>query len=176
MRPGDLSGLEKTRGGKKMKIIWTIIVIVVIVIGGGAIFIWSGAYNVGADQPGWKITDWLLEETRDRSIEVQSRSVTVPLSIEPAWIENGKYYFYGTCQICHGAPGYPPDKFTKGMDPRPPDLTAQPTDLQVAELFWIIKNGIRMTGMASFGVALKDDEIWGIVGFLKQPHKSQKQP
>jgi hypothetical protein len=157
-----------------MRIVWTLIIIAIILLGGGAIFVWSGVYNVGADQPGWKITDWLMEVVRDRSVAVHSRSIAVPSSFEPAWIENGSYYFYGTCQICHGAPGYSPDKFAKGLDPKPPDLTSQPTDLKDAEIYWIVKNGIRMTGMASFGVALKDDEIWGIVGFLKKPPQSQK--
>ena len=102
-----------------MKIIWTLVIILIIVVGGGAICVWSGAYNVGADQPGWGITDWLLEEARDRSVTVHSRSITVPPSIDPAWIENASYYFYGTCQICHGAPGYPPDKFAKGRTQAP---------------------------------------------------------
>ena len=60
-------------------------------------------------------------------------------------------------------------KFTEGMLPYPPDLKDIAKDRQPPQLFWVIKNGIRMTGMPSFGsIGVSDQEIWTIVAFVKK--------
>jgi hypothetical protein len=156
-----------------MKTVWVVLVIVAVLIAAGVVFVWLGVYNVAADQPHWKITSWFLEEVRERSIAVRSRDISPPSSVSPTTVENASYYYYGTCDICHGAPGNPPDKFSRGLDPRPPDFASPNWDMpEEAEMFWIIKNGIKMTAMASFGEEVfKDGEIWAMVHFLKNLHK-----
>ena len=60
-------------------------------------------------------------------------------------------------------------KFSEGLHPDPPDLKEVVDELSPAQLFWVIKNGINMTGMPSFAAAgAKDEEIWSIVAFLKK--------
>jgi mono/diheme cytochrome c family protein len=69
------------------------------------------------------------------------------------------------CATCHGAPGVESQKFSEGMNPDPPDLKDVAGDTEAAELFWVIKNGIKMTGMPSFGkIGMDDKEIWSVVG------------
>jgi hypothetical protein len=59
-------------------------------------------------------------------------------------------------------------KFSEGLNPGPPDLKDIVDDMLPQELFWVIKNGIRMTGMPSFGkIEVPDQEIWTIVAFVK---------
>jgi hypothetical protein len=156
-----------------MKTVWVVLVIVAVLIAAGVVFVWLGVYNVAADQPHWKITSWFLEEVRERSIAVRSQDISPPSSVSPKMVENATYYYYGTCDICHGAPGNPPDKFSRGLDPTPPDFASPNWDMpEEAQMFWIIKNGIKMTAMASFGEEVfKDDEIWAMVHFLKNLHK-----
>jgi len=78
------------------------------------------------------------------------------------------------CVNCHGAPGFDWAKFSEGLHPDPPDLKEEVEGRSPEELFWIVKNGINMTGMPSFGaIGVADDDIWKIVAFLKQlPHVS----
>jgi mono/diheme cytochrome c family protein len=76
---------------------------------------------------------------------------------------------YGTdCSMCHGADGHTPTDNGRWMYPRASDLTSpevgQYTD---RELFWIIKNGIRLTGMPAFGKVESDENIWDLVSYVK---------
>ncbi len=54
------------------------------------------------------------------------------------------------------------------MNPQPPLLSDASKQGRDNELFWIIKNGVRMTGMPAFGLTHRDEEIWAIVGFVRQ--------
>ena len=79
------------------------------------------------------------------------------------------------CVNCHGAPGVDWAKFSEGLHPDPPDLKEdRGRHARLKQLFWVVKNGINMTGMPSFGaIGVADDDIWKIVAFLKQlPHVS----
>ena len=73
------------------------------------------------------------------------------------------------CANCHGGPGVGWAKFSEGLNPGPPDLKDVVGGLEPRELFWVVKNGIKMTGMPSFGaIGVPDQEIWSIVAFLKK--------
>jgi mono/diheme cytochrome c family protein len=80
-----------------------------------------------------------------------------------------KAYASFGCATCHGAPGVTWLKFSEGLHPDPPDLKKVAGELSPAQLFWIIKNGINMTGMPSFAEAgAQDNEIWSIAAFVKK--------
>jgi mono/diheme cytochrome c family protein len=135
-----------------------------------AIFIWSGLYNIGADSPHWGITFLLLEEARERSVEMHSKDIVAPSFDDHKLLEVGFPHFDEMCRQCHGAPGYPRDEFAEGLYPLPPSLA--PGDVQQelspSELFWIVKHGIKMTGMPSFGKTHTDEQIWGIIAIVKK--------
>ena len=66
-------------------------------------------------------------------------------------------------------PGVNWAKLSEGLHPDPPDLKEVVDRRSPAQLFWVVKNGINMTGMPSFALAgAKDEEIWQIVAFLKK--------
>ena len=70
---------------------------------------------------------------------------------------------------CHGGPGVKWAKFSEGLQPDPPDLKEIADERAPQQLFWVIKNGINMTGMPSFGaIEVSDHEIWTIVAFVKK--------
>ena len=89
---------------------------------------------------------------------------------DPASVQAGaKAFAAHGCTNCHGGPGVNWAKFSEGLHPDPPDLKEVVDQLSPAQLFWVVKNGINMTGMPSFAQAgAKDDEIWSIVAFLKK--------
>ena len=89
---------------------------------------------------------------------------------QPARVQAGaKLFAANGCVNCHGAPGVKWAKFSEGLNPDPPDLKDAAGELDPPEIFWVLKNGIRMTGMPSFGaVGVGDDDVWSIAAFVKK--------
>lgn len=132
-----------------------------------AVFVYSGYYDIAATDPHWPLTHRLLETTRTRSIEAHAQGISVPAGLDdPAKLAMGVEHFAAHCAVCHGAPGVPRGDIAEGMYPKPPDLAAIKT-YSDAELFWILKHGIKMTGMPSWADH-GDDELWATVAFIKK--------
>ena len=73
------------------------------------------------------------------------------------------------CASCHGGPGVTWARFSEGLRPDPPDLKEVVKDLTLAQIFWVVRNGINMTGMPGFNlVEAPDEEIWTIAAFVKK--------
>lgn len=134
----------------------------------GLAILYSGIYDIAAVNHHWRITQSLIDQARTRSIAFHARGITVPPGLESdANLPMGVEHFAAHCAVCHGAPGVPRDDIAEGMYPQPPDLKAAANFYSDAELFWILKNGIKMTGMPSWADH-GDDDLWAIVAFLKK--------
>jgi mono/diheme cytochrome c family protein len=138
---------------------------------GAAAFFFGGFFNVAANHPDPDIVNWALVNVRKASI-ARHATDRPPTSLdEPALVRAGaRAYAQSGCTNCHGGPGAEPAKFSDGLNP-PPNLKKVVDVLLPQELFWVIKNGIKMTGMPSFGAEdppVPDQEIWTIVAFLKK--------
>jgi len=132
------------------------------------IVVYSGAYNVAADVPHTKLVYWLLDTARDHSVSVRAQSVSVPGDLNDAKrIAAGAGLYAEMCSGCHLAPGMKKTEISQGLYPAAPEL-AKGTDLTPAEEFWIIKHGIKMTGMAAWGKTHNDTLIWDMVAFLQK--------
>ena len=135
---------------------------------GGLGFIYAGSYDVAATAPHWQITHWVMETARVRSIKAHAAGIQAPPGFdEPAKIFIGVEHFAAHCAVCHGAPGVPKGDIGQGLYPPPPDLSKASQLYSPAELFWIVRNGIKMTGMPGW-VDHGDDELWATVAFLKR--------
>ena len=142
----------------------------IILLIGAAVFFFGGFYNVAANEQDNGVVASALVHVRQASIS-RHANATPPGSLEDAaTIRSGAHAFLERgCVNCHGGPGATWAKFSEGLNPAPPDLKEVVGGAQPAQLFWIIKNGIRMTGMPSFGATgVPDQEIWSIVAFLKK--------
>jgi mono/diheme cytochrome c family protein len=136
----------------------------------GAIIAFGGFYPVAAstgDPPG---VGALLSASRDHAVEKSAAGLHPP-QFTQADIREGGSHFKGMCQECHGGPGVKPEAFSTAMNPDPPDLGKATDDLSVSEVFWIAKNGLKMTGMPAFGKVDEDEELWKIAAFVKQMEK-----
>ena len=134
-----------------------------------AIFFFGGYYNVAGTAGEPEFVKWAISLVRDASIERHAKD-TPPLSLDdPAIVQAGARAFSERgCVNCHGGPGVEWAKFAEGLHPDPPDLKELADD-RPQELFWVIKNGINMSGMPSFGaIEMPDQEIWTIVAFIKK--------
>jgi hypothetical protein len=146
----------------------TVAAVVVLFALAGAVLVYSGAYYVGADQPHWSLTSWLLNAARDRSIRAHASGIAVPAGLDdPARIVTGVFHYAEHCAVCHGAPGVERGDLAEGLYPRPPSLAEAAHIYTPGELFWIVKHGIRMTGMPAWGDH-SDDELWATVGLIEK--------
>ena len=155
-----------------MKILSVIGVLAIIAAVAAAVFFFGGFYSVAATQPNLGIIDWVLAYVRDASINRHAVDQP-PLSMEePATIQAGARAFASRgCTSCHGGPGVMWAKFSEGLRPDPPDLKDVAKDLTPAQIFWVVRNGINMTGMPGFSLSdppVPDQEIWSIAAFVKK--------
>lgn len=133
----------------------------------GAIAVYSGAYNVAADEPHTRAVYALLETARVRSIAVRADALRVPDDLgDEARIRQGAGNYAAMCMGCHLAPGMEPTELSKGLYPAPPDLTRK--TVSAGEAFWAIKHGIKASGMPAWGGSMGDDYIWNLAAFLQQ--------
>lgn len=151
-----------------MKIFATFALVFIIAVISLVGFAYSGLYNVSAISPHSGITDWLLSTTSHASIERRAREVEVPNLEDQALAMAGINDFDSMCAGCHGAPGREPEAIGRGLNPPAPDLAEEAAELTPAELFWVTKNGIRMTGMPAWGATHDDDSIWPVVAFMRK--------
>ena len=147
-------------------IIWLLGLLVLVAVGAGG-FIWSGAYNIAADDPHWALTAGLLETARDRSIAMRMSGADMPDLADESLVRAGAGNYDAMCERCHLEPGEQRSELSLGLNPAPPNLTKDRID-DPAEAFWVIKHGIKMTGMAAWGKSMDDESIWGMVAFLQQ--------
>ena len=152
-----------------MKILIGSVIAIVLLIAAAALFISSGSYNISATTPHWNITHWILEEIRDRSTAYHSKGIQPPSLNDSKFVGVGFRQYHAMCRLCHGAPGYSPSEIARGLYPKPPDLGLKNMpQLSDAEIYWVVKNGIKMSGMPAFGPTHNEDELWSVVAFLRR--------
>ena len=150
-----------------MKSLYSLLAAAVVAFVGAVLFIYCGVFNVAADNPHTKPVYWLMETVRERSIVTRAKGIEVPPLTDSAMFKDGGADYNEMCTGCHLEPGGEESELALGMYPRPPNLTKVILD-NPAETFWIIKHGMKMSGMPAWGITHDDQRIWAIVAFLQQ--------
>src|SRR5262249_5976880 len=134
------------------------------------VFFFGGFYSVAGTAGEPEVVKWALGKVRQASVVRHAKDQPPGSLDDPATGRAGARAFSERgCATCHGAPGVEWAKFSEGLRPDPPDLKEVADQLTPEQLFWVIKNGINMTGMPSFGlIEVPDQEIWTIVAFVKK--------
>jgi mono/diheme cytochrome c family protein len=151
-----------------MRIVGTILGLVILGILTAALFIYSGWYDVAASKPHLALTSHLLHTTMERSVAVRAADIQPPDLSGQDLIKKGAEHYHRNCAVCHGAPGIPLGKIGKGLMPQPPELAKKAGEWTSAELYWIVKHGIKMTGMPAWGKTHKEEDLWAIVAFTER--------
>lgn len=133
----------------------------------GLTVVYAGLFNVSALWKDPALVQWVLNETRENSVSSRAVSIEVPDLSDAQQVEDGFRSFREMCAICHTPPEASDSPTAQGLNPEAPDLAKKAEHMSEAELFWVIKNGIRMTGMPAWGPTHKDPELWSIVAFIK---------
>ena len=147
-------------------IITTTAALVVIGVVGVGAFVYSGIYNIGADDHHTRPVYALMQTLRERSIEWRSKDLTVPNLDDPQLILKGAGQYAAMCTGCHLAPGMADSEIRPGLYPQPPELSKFRYDPR--EAFWVIKHGIKMSAMPAWGGSHDDVTIWSMVAFLQK--------
>lgn len=147
--------------------------------------LYSGWYPMGADVPHNRLTYWALQTLRDRSIARSIREIEVPPLDDANLLLAGGADYNEMCTQCHLKPGQKESEFTLGLYPKPPNLAMsaeghghahgtsdgdahEDASANAARQFWIVKHGIKASGMAAFGLTHDDERIWAMVAFLQK--------
>ena len=152
-------------------LIGAMIALAVVVPAATYAFVKSGLFDVGASSPHSEFTEWITHETMIHSVRRHAEPVTPARGFTAAQVLAGFCAYETHCVACHGAAAVARQEWASGMEPAPPYLLDVQQRFTPRQLFWIVKNGIKMTGMPSWRSSLSDAQIWSVVGWLEVSSK-----
>jgi len=111
----------------------------------------------------------LARNARRLAIPAGARKLQNPAAETPENLRDARLHFADHCAVCHANDGSGDTAIGRGLYPKPPDLRREETQkLADGELFWIIENGVRFTGMPAFGGAQgSEQDSWKLVRFIR---------
>lgn len=156
--------------------VWRRVALIVAGLGavgavGAAIAIGAGLILTSARPPHSALTTFVLHTAFKQSVARGAGGVTMPADLdlaEPGLIRLGGEHFANTCASCHGGPGLGQSPLALSMRPSPQHLPAVVGQFTDAELFWIVREGVRFSPMPAWPAEGNFDEIWAVVAFLRQ--------
>ncbi len=148
---------------KIIRIIASAIIVVVITVVG---YVYSGHYDVSATSTHSRLAQWVMSTTMHESVQRRAKDIKVPNLDDEALQLAGINDFDSMCATCHGTPGREPGAIGQGLNPPAPDLQESADHSTTAELFWVTKNGIKMTGMPAWSASHDDEALWPVVAFM----------
>jgi mono/diheme cytochrome c family protein len=151
-----------------MRVLAAIAGLLCLAAASGAIVLYSGLYNVAATEPHFAAVHWILETGMRRSVQRRAANIEVPSLDDPAMRRRGAVLVRRHCVSCHGAPGIAPSGFALGMTPLPGNLAHTAREWRPGEIYWVVRNGIKMAGMPAWEFRLSDDDLWAIVAHVEE--------
>ncbi len=134
----------------------------------GALVLAAGIMSVSATVPPSDLERKLATFAVNRSVARRAPKVANPVAATPETLAAGLTHYRSMCVTCHGASGVDPSAIGEGLNPPAPDLTMPSVQGRTdGELFWLIQNGVRMTGMPAFGPSHDEKDLWTLVTFLR---------
>jgi mono/diheme cytochrome c family protein len=134
----------------------------------GVAFIHSGVYNVAAGSQHTRVVYWALERGMHASVQRRAADVKPPASFDEATLRKGARCFQVNCVQCHGGPGQAPAEFAGGLLPAAKSLVHTARALPLEHVYWITRNGIRLTAMPAWELRIGDSELWAVAAFISQ--------
>lgn len=160
-----------------MKRSMLLVVAVLLVLGAMALAYVAFAFTLSAlEEPG-ELETQLATRAKHWLVGRSARGLLPPEPpADPLSIASGSMQYGGSCATCHGQDGTTPTRIGLSMYPRVPGL-ASPDVQQYSnpELFWIIRHGVRFTGMPGFGNIHSPEEIWHLVHYVRSLGKERRQ-
>ena len=162
----------------KLKIL---LILVILGVASAATVMYSGIVNVAADEPHSAMVYWMLEQTRENSIAKASKDIKVPDLSDPEMLLSGGADYNFMCASCHLQPGQKESDMSVGLYPTPPNFSAENEEhskehaedknAEARQHFWVIKHGVKASGMPAWGKTHDDKRIWAMVAFIQKLHQ-----
>lgn len=155
-----------------MRIVFAVVLVAVLLTGGGLAYVRTTGLRAQPD-PG-VVETLVARRIRALAVPEDIRVLTNPLPASDEHEQAGMEHFATYCALCHGNDGSgQKSAFGRGLFPKPPDMRAAATQqLTDGELFYIIENGVRFTGMPAFGDGALTGPgatlAWQLVHFIRR--------
>ena len=151
-------------------IITTILATAFLIAIAGALFgyavLVTGWYDIGATTQHWQPVHTLLEEGMRHSVRRHARDISMPELAAPQAVGHGARLYHRHCMQCHGGPGVAQAVYAMSMQPVPGSLINAAKHWSAGEMYWITRNGIKMSGMPAWEFHMSDRDLWSVVAFL----------
>jgi cytochrome c553 len=152
---------------KRGQIIFIVLVLIVgVAIAAGVSILHNG---LSARATPTALEAFIAQHAHRLSIPSDARNMHNPMPATEENLKAARDHFADHCSTCHGNDGHGDTMYGKGLYPKPPDMRESRTqNLTDGELFWIIENGVRFTGMPAFGGGHgSQDDTWKLVLFIR---------
>jgi mono/diheme cytochrome c family protein len=153
---------------------WILVVLIALALGVVVVIVGLTQIKLDALQEPGHVETYLATLVKHLLVRRSSREgiPAAPRNLQ-ASIEEGDKLYATDCSMCHGSDGRTPTDSGRWMYPRAADLTSpEVQQYRDRELFWIVKNGIRLSGMPAFGRVESDEHIWNLVHYLRTLRQS----
>jgi mono/diheme cytochrome c family protein len=153
-------------------ILWFLIgvlVLPVVLVSAGLVYVKTAAHGFSANSKPGALETWLATEARQLALPADAKQRRNPIANSTEVIAQGKAHWADHCAVCHGNDGKGHADMGAKMYPPAPDMTQRGTqEMTDGELFYIIENGVRLTGMPAWGSAHGgEDDSWKLVHFIR---------
>lgn len=144
----------------------SVAVLALVLAGGAAAFVRSGWYDISANTQHLQPVYGLLQTAMHFSVKRRAAGIEPPV-MDDARRKTGAAVYLVNCVQCHGAPGMAPEAFANALQPLPGPLVDARKRWQLQDLYWITRNGVKMSGMPAWEYRLSDEDLWAVVAFLE---------
>lgn len=143
-----------------------LVLVLVLVVAVAVAVAYGGAYDIAASRGHTAGMRWFMDTTMHSSIRSRAGDADAQ-RVAGADLDAGASEYKSMCEHCHGGPGVDPAGWSRGMLPQPPHLVEEARDWEPAEVVWIVRHGIKYTGMPAFGDGHREETLWDIAAFVK---------
>jgi len=151
------------------RVLLTIVALGVLTGLAGATVVGFGLYNVSARQGHWPGVTWVLHTTYKQSVRLRSPAASeIPDDLaDPDRVALGALHFKDACSFCHAVPGQEQTATAQSLNPGPPHVVEAVSRWEPQQMFWIVREGVKMSGMPYWPARERDDEVWSVVAYLE---------
>jgi mono/diheme cytochrome c family protein len=149
------------------KVLITLLAAALTGMGCAGIVVWRGWYDTTATSGHLQPVYDLLETAMRLSVRRRAADITVPPLGAPAMVARGAACYRDHCEQCHGGPGVAQASIGMSLQPLPGPLIDAARHWRPAEIYWITRQGIKMSGMPAWELRLSDADLWALTAFVQ---------